>query len=103
MHVRQGWSGEVKPNQWAKFDVELDEGDLQRLLLMAGIDTLSPAALPVSLAFQLLEVEAEFLVIAKLVARYEYPAEQAGPQFKALDKQKGALLDRIRALVPANV
>jgi hypothetical protein len=37
MRVKQGWSGEIAPNQWAKVDLELEEEDLRRLLAAAGL------------------------------------------------------------------
>jgi hypothetical protein len=68
VQVRHGWSGEVAPNRWAKFDITLEEEDLRRLV-GAGPGTLT---LTTTLAYQLLEAEAERLVFDKLIRRYGY-------------------------------
>lgn len=95
VRVRQGWSGEVAPNRWAKFDIELEEDDLRRILSMAQLPFSS--ARSVDLAFQLLEVEAERLVYAKLVNRYGYPTDEGRDKINALNATKAKLLERIRA------
>ncbi len=68
MLVRQGWSGETASNRWAKFDIELDETDLGRLL--REHDIAPPEALSTVDAYRLLEAEAERLVRVKLAQRY---------------------------------
>lgn len=100
MKVKQGWSGEVESNRWAKITVELDEGDLGRILREAGIS--APAdQLPVMPAYSLLEVEAERLILMKLVVRHGYPKEQGGKELAEFEQAKLALLGQIKALVSA--
>lgn len=94
MKVRQGWSGEIEPNRWGKFDLELEEEDLRRLLADAHLPADTPV--PLALAFQLLENEAEFLVLAKLVTRYGYPNETGRERMAQLTTAKGKLLDKLR-------
>lgn len=73
VRVRQGWSGEVAPNTWAKADIELEEDDLRRLLIAEGV---LPSQydlrliLPPIDAYRLLEIEAEILLSLKLITRY---------------------------------
>jgi hypothetical protein len=96
VQIRQGWSGQVatNPDRWAKFDVSLDETDLTRLLLAAQIPVERLSAVPPRLVFQLLEIEAEILVYAKLVTRYGCPPQNA----KTADQEgaKAMILDQIR-------
>jgi hypothetical protein len=71
MRVRQGWSGEVEPDRWAKYSVELDEADLCRLL--PDVDL---SAVPVVRLYQLLDNEAEILITAKLQAKHGFKANE---------------------------
>jgi hypothetical protein len=89
--VRQGWSGEVAPSRWAKFDIELEEEDLRRLLVPVFAPQPPPTQVPVDLSFRVLEIEAEILVMTKLVARYGYPREEG--KTKVIDLQR--LRDRL--------
>jgi len=75
MQVMQGWSGEVQPNRWAKVDVTLNEVDLMRLLLGHGVE-IAPEQVPIALAFQLLDAEAERYILVKLIKSHGYPPEQ---------------------------
>jgi hypothetical protein len=94
--LRQGWSGEVGGGRWAKFDLSLDETDLRRLLVDAGIDV-DPVELPLTLAFRLLEAEAETLVLAKLVSRYGMDGSTAATRISELSAAKTQALQQIRA------
>lgn len=51
-------------------------------------------------AFQLLEVEAERLMYAKLVNRYGYPADEGRDKINALNISKAKLLERLRLSQP---
>ncbi len=92
VRVSQGWSGEVSSTQWAKFKVELDEEDLRRLLAVAGVN---PQHVSVPQAFALLEIEAERLVLTKLMSRYGYPADAGQVRLSSLAQQKTLLLSRL--------
>ncbi len=100
MQVKQGWSGEVDPNKWAKITVELDEGDLGRILRQAGLNV-QAERLPVITAYSLLEVEAEKLILMKLIIRHGYPQDQGGRELAEFEQARIALLDQVRALAPA--
>lgn len=95
MQVKQGWSGEVSPNQWAKVDVTLDEDDLRRILLTAGLEEVDPANLPVYLVFQILDAEAERLVVAKLVTTHGYEGQA---QLAAAQANRQKALAKVRDL-----
>lgn len=71
MRVRHGWSGEISKNQWVKLNVELEEDDLRRILVPLDIN---PATLPVAVAYQLLDIEAELALTHKLT-KYGMKAE----------------------------
>ncbi len=100
MLVRQGWTGEVQENRWAKIDVELDEGDLGRLLREAGI-TAPTEGVPLLLAYSLLEVEAERLVLMKLIIRHGYSKEQGSRELSEFEQSRTALIGQIRSVVHA--
>ena len=72
VRVHQGWSGEIAPNVWAKADVELEEDDLRRLAAEVKIPLDDLPRLPVTFVYRLLEVQAEILLISKLIARYGF-------------------------------
>lgn len=91
MKVRHGWSGEVKPNVWAKAQVELEEEDLRRLLVQIGLPDFFPIS--VSHAYQLLEVEAERLLTVKLIARYGYDGDAA---LAALTEQRTKIINKLK-------
>jgi len=97
VRVRQGWSGEVQPNVWAKIDVELDDDDLRRLLHAAGLPGVAPADVPTEVAFQLLDNEGERFVLAKLMTRYGMAEEQGRPRMVELNASKVRALDRLRS------
>lgn len=93
MKVRHGWSGEIKPNVWGKAQIELEEEDLRRLLLQNGL----PADFPISVAhaYQLLEVEAERLLTAKLISRYGFDGQNI---LTALTEQRTQLIDKLKSM-----
>lgn len=98
MQVMQGWSGEVKPNQWAKVDVTLTDIDLLRILIGAGIE-IAPERVPIVLAYQLLDAEAERFVLAKLIRAHGYPPEQGKARLIELAQVSRDILTKIRDTV----
>lgn len=84
MRVRHGWSGEVESNRWAKFDIELEEDDLRRILVGNGIAPSTVDKLSLVNAYRLLEIEAERLVLFKLIRRYGYSRDSASQQLAGL-------------------
>ncbi len=93
VQVQHGWSGEIG-GRWAKFRVTLDEDDLRRLIAGAGFtdpDTVR-RGLSTGVAFQLLELEAEKLILVKLILRYGYDSTNGRHQINQLDTKKANLL-----------
>jgi len=90
--VRHGWSGEVQPNVWAKIDITLEEEDLRRIL---GPGYRDLPGLTTAVAYQLLELECERLVMAKLVTRHGYNPVEGAAKIGELDQQKNAIRDRL--------
>lgn len=95
MQVRLGWTGEIEPNRWSKVDITVDEGDLTRLLDQAEVAADVQARLPTKIVFQLLQNEAETLLLGKLVQE-GYPADKAKERRSKLDDQSQFLLTRLR-------
>ena len=96
MEVRQGWSGEFSPNRWGKLDVILDEGDLRRVLIAAGLGDIDPTAVPTTLAFQILDAESERLLLAKLISHFNYTGDEHRERLGALSAARTAALDRLK-------
>jgi hypothetical protein len=63
LRVLRGGSAEAASNRWVKFDIELDESDLQALVIQHGLDS---EALTVVQKFSLLVKQAEFLVTVRM-------------------------------------
>jgi hypothetical protein len=63
LRILRGGSAEVSTNKWVKFDVELDESDLQALAVKNG---LALESLTVIQKFQLLVSQAELLVTVQM-------------------------------------
>jgi hypothetical protein len=98
MKVKQGWSGEVESNKWAKVGVELDEDDLGRLLRQHGITT-NPSDVPLMMAFSILELMTERLVLLKLMVRHGYPQDQGVKELEESDLALKSLMDQVRSAV----
>ena len=63
MRILRGGSAEIKPNKWHKFDIELDESDLQAIVVKYSIDY---DKLTVISKYKLLTWQAEILVTAEM-------------------------------------
>ena len=59
MKVLKGGSAEVRSNQWKKFDIELDESDLQAIVIKHKLDY---SKLTVVQKFRILSLQAEVFV-----------------------------------------
>lgn len=102
MQVRLGWSGEIESNLWRKTDVELDETDVYRLLVeaevfAAGSDESQDIMdkLPTKIAFQLLQAEAEILLMRKLVT-LGYPQDKASLTIGRLTAENTHVLNALK-------
>ncbi len=92
MQIEHGWSGEVQPNTWAKFKVTLEEEDLRRLVGPDIRDELSTGE-----AYQLMELEAERLVLVKLIARYGFDPQEGKQKLTTLAGQLADLIRKVAA------
>ncbi len=81
MRVRMGWSGETASNIWQKVDIELEQEDLERIFRENDLPTELIGRLPTKVCFQLVQNEAEFLLLTKLrtlgMPTEQYAARQA--------------------------
>lgn len=71
-----GWSGETESNVWQKLDIELEQDDLIRIFRENDLPDGLHERLPTKVCYQLLQNEAETLLLTKLKA-FGYPAEKA--------------------------
>lgn len=101
MRVRVGWSGETADKVWQKTDVELEEQDLQRVIREADLPEDLAERLPAKVCFQLLQNEAEMMLLSKL-RFFGYPPEKATARTAVLLGSTTEILNAIRAqLAPA--
>lgn len=96
MQVRLGWSGEIEPNVWRKADVTMDDFDLDRLLTQAGLPSFDTGALSTKVCFQLLQAEAELLLMGKLM-NLGYPKAKASAKILQLEAENTHILKAIKA------
>lgn len=99
MRILRGGSAESASGRWVKFDVELDESDLQRILVendMVG------AKLSVREVFTLLEAEAEVLVSVKMEQLGAKGAVSARDQAARAAKVRNKLWDNFQGGIGDN-
>lgn len=85
------------PNQWAKFKVVLEETDLCRLLRDAELPLDLAARIPLRTAYQLLELEAEILILVKIIGRFNPPSQDdAHAKLLGYEEQKARLILQLR-------
>lgn len=102
MKVRSGWNSEYARK---KYDVEVDEADLARLLLAAGIPLEAQPLVPAGEVHTVLYCTAEILARTTLAAHArakpgEFPddfRQQLAEEVKVLRGQRDAAYARIRA------
>jgi hypothetical protein len=94
MRVRYGWSGELRSGTWEKIDIELDETDLERILLTAGLSHLYPTAITTIQAYMVLDTEAALLLTAKVAQRCGSGDENE--RIEALKRKRTGLIDCLR-------
>lgn len=96
-----GWSGETATGTWQKVDIELSEEDLSRLMLEKGFDEKLPARLPVKICYQLLQNEAEVLLLSKLKT-IGYPQDQATARQAVLVGSTQQIVEAIQNQITAS-
>lgn len=100
MRVRMGWSGETESNTWQKFDIELEHEDLERVLMEHGFEPTIGQRLPTQVCYQLLQNEAERLLVTKLTS-FGYPADKATSRIAVLVGQTRDIVGAINAKLAA--
>lgn len=96
-----GWSGETSNNTWQKVDIELEEEDLYRLMQENGFPADLHRRLPTKLCYQLLQNEAEILLMRKL-RDYGYPGDKSNARVAVLLGSTNEIVSAIRGqLTPA--
>lgn len=95
-----GWSGETESSTWQKFDIELEQEDLERVLRENGMPEGMHERLPTQVCYQLLQNEAEKLLVTKLTS-YGYPAEKAGGRVASLVAQTNNIVETIKSKLAA--
>jgi hypothetical protein len=76
LRILRGGSAEVRPNNWFKFDIELDESDLQAIVIKYNLDL---PKMTVIEKYRVLTKQAE------LLATLEMERQGAVGQFSAQD------------------
>lgn len=95
MRVRMGWSGETESNVWQKLDVELEQDDLVRIFRENDLPDGLHERLPTKVCFQLLQNEAETLLLGKL-RRMGYPEGTANARIAQLLGSTGEIVATIK-------
>lgn len=98
MKVRSGWNSEYARK---KFDVELDEADLIRILIDNDIAPAEAAALPVNDAFVVLYTSAEITAKAALVEFDPSMKQQLSEEIAELRGKRARVLGKIRDAITA--
>lgn len=95
VRVRMGWSGETQPNTWQKVDIELEEEDLHRLMQENDLPDRLQDKLPTRVCYQLLQNEAEVMLLNKLKF-YGYPVDKANARQAVLAGSSHEILAAIK-------
>jgi len=84
LKILKGGSAEVKPNVWKKFDIELDESDLQAIVVKHNLDL---SKMSVINKYQVLVKQADLLVTLQMESEGlsgEKSVETLSAEFRAL-------------------
>jgi hypothetical protein len=103
MKVSRGFSEEIKSCVWAKADVELDEGDLARILIAAEVPADQWTHLTVGQAYAILSQEAEVLCyreyMKSLTSAKLLVSEGVRQHFISLNRTVGETIADCKALL----
>jgi hypothetical protein len=95
MNVKIGWSAEVKPGEWAKHDVELDDGDFDSWCYEHDINP--DQFFRPSVKFKILENLASRMVYAHVGSRHEIYRSQAQEHLKSLAQAEAVMVASLKA------
>jgi hypothetical protein len=93
MEVRSGWNSEYARK---KYDVTVDEGDLARILIAAGIPVAAQPGMTADDAHMILYTTAEIMARRTLVQFDPSQKEKLVAEARALNAQRAAVLDRVK-------
>ncbi len=93
MKVAKGFSEEMKPDSWARCDVELDEGDLERLKIEHGVHS----DLTLAQGYGILSYESErLLTIEYITSLQEYEVNVPQSLFDRIAELQARVLDNMK-------
>lgn len=95
MRVRMGWSGETESNVWQKVDIELESEDLARIFRENNLPDGLSERLPTKVCYQLVQNEAETLLLMKL-RNIGYPVEKANGRIAELIGSSEEIIGQIK-------
>jgi hypothetical protein len=90
-----GWSGETESNVWQKLDIELEQDDLIRIFRENDLPDGLHERLPTKVCYQLLQNEAETLLLAKLKTM-GYPVDRANARIAVNLGSTGEIISTIK-------
>ena len=90
-----GWSGETESNVWQKLDVELEQDDLVRIFRENDLPDGLHERLPTKVCYQLLQNEAETLLLTKLKS-IGYPVETANARIAVMLGSTNEIVNTIK-------
>lgn len=96
MEVHIGTSVEMADTSWRRQDITLDETDLKRLLIAAGLEP--DAFVPTQIAFLILEAEAQRLLMAMMISRFStmMNSDENKKQMLKYQHQRDAYLNSLK-------
>lgn len=94
MKVRSGWNSEYARK---KYDVEVDEADLARILTSSGIPLEAMGSLTMAETHDILYYTAEGLARLALGRYDKSMAESCAAEFKALQAKRAEVLARVKS------
>lgn len=100
MRVRMGWSGETSSNIWQKVDIELENEDLVRVFREKDLPPDLVDRLPTRVCFQLLQNEAESLLLRKLEG-LGYDKATSAARLAAMVQQNEEIVSAVKAQLAA--
>jgi hypothetical protein len=90
-----GWSGETSNNIWQKVDIELEQEDLIRVFREKDLPPDLVDRLPTRVCFQLLQNEAESLLLRKLEG-LGYDRAASGARIATMTAQNNEIVGAIK-------
>lgn len=102
VRIRVGWSGETKTNVWEKVSIELEQDDLHRIFRENDLPEGLHERLPTRVCFQLLQNEAEALLLNKLKT-FGYPVDQVTARTAVLMGGSAEIISTIKQRLAAAV